>query len=399
VPLLALCKELEIEKDLVEAPQKAPRFLLINGRLRPAPLSPSAFFTSPLFGIKTKWNVVRDIFGHSTPPAGEESVASFVRRKFSAELLDKLVGPFVSGIYAGDPEILSLQAAFPQLYEAEKSSGGVIRGMMRAAKSKVGPRERAKLCSFRDGNETLVGGLATSLGTNFRCNNRVVSIQNESTSGSSNTPKFVVNLETQDGPQTLLADQLVMAAPAIRAGTLLKEISSEFSENLPGIQYAIMAVVSLGYKKSRVSHSMNGFGFLVPRSEGLRILGCVWNSSLFPARAPEDCVLLTSFIGGVTDPEAITLSPEQLASTAHNEIAPLMGIKERPAFSHVELYERAIPQYNLGHPARIQRLEAALEHRSNLKVIGNYLHGPAIGACVEEAMRAADELSKLACPR
>jgi oxygen-dependent protoporphyrinogen oxidase len=398
-PLLALCKELGIEKDLVEAPQKAPRYLLVKGKLRPAPLSPPAFFTSPLFGIKTKWSVVRDLFGHSAPPAEEESVASFVRRKFSEELLDKLVGPFVSGIYAGDPEILSLQAAFYQLYEAERSSGSVIRGMMRAAKSKDGPRERAKLCSFRDGNETLVQALAISLGTNLRCNTRVVGIQNEGASGGSNTPKFVVNLETQDGPQTFLADQLVMAAPANSAGTLLKEINSEFSEQLPGIEYAKMAVVSLGYKKSRASQSMDGFGFLVPRSEGIRILGCVWNSSLFPSRAPEGHILLTSFIGGATDPEAITLSPEELAATAHREIAPLLGIEETPAYSHVELYARAIPQYNLGHPARIQGLEAALKHRPNLKVIGNYLHGPAIGACVEEALRAAGELSKLACPR
>ena len=134
-----LCRDLAIENELVEAPPSAPRFLLIKGQLKPAPLSPPAFFASSLFSLSTKWSILRDIFGRTSPPADDESVADFTRRKFSAELLDKLVGPFVSGIYAGDPEKLSLRAAFPQLHEAERATGSIIRGMMRAAKSKPGP--------------------------------------------------------------------------------------------------------------------------------------------------------------------------------------------------------------------------------------------------------------------
>jgi oxygen-dependent protoporphyrinogen oxidase len=392
-PLLALCKELGIEKDVVEAPAKAPRFLLIDGRLQAAPLSPPAFFISSLFGARTKWSVVRDLLGRSKSSSTEESVAGFVRRKFSAELLDKLVGPFVSGIHAGDPEKLSLRAAFPQLYEAEKNSGSIIRGMMRAAKSKQGPRERPKLCSFREGNETLVRALAANLGANLRCSTKVVAIQNDGAGSGAKGQRFVVDVQTEYGSETFIADYLVMAAPTNVAGSLLKSVSPVYPEVLGGIEYAKMAVVSLGYRKSVVEHSMDGFGFLVPRSEGMRVLGTVWNSSLFPARAPEDCLLLTSFIGGATDPEAIRLSSEDLVSTAHNEIGPLMGIEENPVFSHVEIYERAIPQYNLGHPARVEALNKAQITRPNLKLIGNYLHGPAIGACVEEALKAASELA------
>jgi protoporphyrinogen/coproporphyrinogen III oxidase len=389
-PLLALCKELRIEKELVEAPQKAPRFLLIDGKLQAAPLSPPAFLTSPLFSAKTKWSVVRDLFGRSAAPGEEESVAAFVRRKFSAELLDKLVGPFVSGIYAGDPEMLSLQGAFPQLYEAEKSVGSVIRGMIRNAKSKPGPKERPRLCSFREGNETLVRALAANLGANLKCGARVVTIRNESAGSGPPGVRFVVDVQNTG---TYIADGLVMAAPTNVAGLLLKNMNLEFPDEINKIEYAKMAVVSLGYTKSAVKHSMHGFGFLVPRSEGLRILGTVWNSSLFPARAPEGCILMTSFVGGATDPEAIQLSREELAETAHREIAPFLGIEGTPAFSNVEIYERAIPQYNLGHTGRIEALTKSSVTPINLKLIGNYLHGPAIGACVEEALKAAGELA------
>ena len=391
-PLLQLCQELGISEQLVEAPAKAPRFLLLSGKLQAAPLSPPAFLTSSLFSARTKWSVVRDLLGRSSPPLEEEGVAAFVRRKFSDELLDKLVGPFVSGIYAGDPEKLSFRAAFPHLHEAEKTAGSIIRGMIQVAKSKQGPRTRARLCSFRDGNETLVQALGAVLRTNLLCDARVTAIRNEELASGPKGQRFIVDVETPQKPENLIADYLVMAAPANVAGPLLQNAGKEFEESLGGIEYAKMAVVSLGYRKTTVGHSMDGFGFLVPRSEGVQVLGTVWNSSLFPARAPEGFILMTSFIGGATDPSAVTLSNEELVAIAHREISPLMSISENPIFSHVEKYERAIPQYNLGHTARIASLEKAVETRRNLKLIGNYLHGPAIGACVDEALKAAREL-------
>ncbi len=154
-PLIELCRDLGIEGQLVQAPRHAARYVLVDGALRQVPLSPPAFFASSLFSAGTKWSILRDLFGRSRPPEEDESVAAFVRRKFSAELLEKLVGPFVSGIYAGDPERLSLRGAFAQLHAAEKSAGSIVRGMMRAARAKKGPRERPTLLSFRDGNETL----------------------------------------------------------------------------------------------------------------------------------------------------------------------------------------------------------------------------------------------------
>ena len=162
--LRELCAELGVSKELLQAPPHAPRFVLIDGKLRPVPMSPPAFFLSSLINGSTKWALMRDLLGKSIPPDGDESVAAFVRRKFSPQLLDRLVGPFVSGIYAGDPERLSVRSAFPQLYEAEKAAGSIVRGMLRLAKSKKGPRERPTLQSFREGSDTLVRALANNLG-------------------------------------------------------------------------------------------------------------------------------------------------------------------------------------------------------------------------------------------
>jgi protoporphyrinogen/coproporphyrinogen III oxidase len=389
-PQLAdLCRDLGIENELLSAPPRAPRFLLLGGQLKRAPLSPSAFFGSSLFGIRTKASVFRDLFGHTKPPDSDESVAAFIRRKFSAELLDTLVGPFVSGIYAGDPERLSLRAAFPQLHDAERTTGSVIRGMLRAAKSKKRPKHKSTLQSFREGNETIVRALAANLGPALRAG---VSVTEFRLSNTASPSRYEITLAANGATEQISSDSIVLATPTPVTANLLRTIHSQFSSTLASIEYAPIAVVSLGYPKSAVGRSLGGFGFLIPRSEKLRTLGTVWNSSLFPNRAPADHVLLTAFIGGATDPQAPVLSSEELVAIIHQEIAPLLQIHQTPAFSNVTLYPRALPQYNLGHLDRIAR---ASEHGlgcENLWLAGNYLRGPAIGACIEQAQSIAQEI-------
>jgi protoporphyrinogen/coproporphyrinogen III oxidase len=387
--LLDLCRDLGIQNQLLEAPHRAPRFLLVNGQLKPAPLSPPAFFASSLFSAKTKWSILRDALGRSTPPHVDESVAAFTRRKFSSELLDKLVGPFVSGIYAGDPEKLSLRAAFPQLHEAERAAGSIIRGMIRAAKSKKGPKPRPTLQTFRDGNETLIKALAANLGPALRCGVEVTAIQRGGTELPQADERFVVDAKITNCAETIIADRLILAVPTYVAGKL---VHPEVASSLEEIEYAPIAVVSLGYHRQDVGHSLEGFGFLIPRSEGLRTLGTVWNSSLFPNRAPQGSVLLTSFIGGVTDPQAVSRSAEEISAIVHREISRILSIRNQPIFSSVQIYERAIPQYTIGHTARVADLQRESSSLLNLKLVGNYLRGPAIGACIEQALAVADEI-------
>jgi oxygen-dependent protoporphyrinogen oxidase len=390
--LLNLCRELHIDEQLLQAPPAAPRYVLVNGTLRPVPLNPPAFIASSLFSPVTKLRVLRDILGRSSPPKSDESIAAFTRRKFSRELLDKLVGPFVSGIYAGDPEKLSLRSAFPQLYEAEKSAGSVIRGLLFSARKRAAAAEKPTLQTFREGNQTLIQALAANLGSNLRCS--VTAQRIKPTSAPLDPSTFEVTLLANGREELLTSNRLIIATSAQQAATLIHDVDPQFESALSPIAYAPVAVVSLGYPKSAVQHSLEGFGFLVPRSSGLRILGTVWNSFLFPNRAPDGHVLLTSFAGGATDPSAISLPESEIVSTVHCELAAVLGVSQPPSFSHVQAWHRAIPQYNLGHIQHMNQLTQMQSKYPSIRLIGNYLRGPALGACVEQALTVAQETIK-----
>jgi oxygen-dependent protoporphyrinogen oxidase len=386
--LMDLCHELGLDNQILPAPP-APRFVLLDCLLRPAPLSPPAFFASSFFGLKTKWSVFRDAIGRSVPPANEESVAAFVRRKLTPESLEKLVGPFVSGIYAGDPEKLSLRASFPQLYDAESQTGSIVRGLVRLGKQiKQTGRPRRTVFTFRDGNETLVRALATQIGPALRTNVRVTRI------ARCEDASFDVQLESNGQSETVSTKALILATPTDITGTLLASLDSSFESLLNGVEYAPVAVVSLGYRRTEIQHSLDGFGFLVPRSAGLRVLGTVWNSSLFPGRIPEGHVLMTSFVGGVSDPAAVRLSPEELANLVHCQISPLLSASGNPAFSNVTVWPRAIPQYNLGHLDRMAAVTNRLKNCPGIWLAGNYLRGPAVGSCVEQATAVSEEVRR-----
>jgi oxygen-dependent protoporphyrinogen oxidase len=383
-----LCADLGIVDQLLEASPKAPRYVLVDGALRPVPMNPPAFFLSPLISGSTKWALARDIFGKSTPPDSDESVAAFIRRKFSGQLLDRLVGPFVSGVYAGDPEKLSMRSAFPSVYEAEKASGSIVRGMLKIAKAKNGPRERPTLNTFRQGNETIVRALANKLGAAILSQTRAKKIYRQ------NDGSYALALEDITAAEPVQAKSVIFATPTDITGALLSQLDSSFESLLTSVEYAAVAVVSLGYRKSDVGHPLDGFGFLVPRSACLRILGTVWNSSLFPGRAPEGHALLTTFVGGSTDPSAAKLQREELSSLVHREIAPLLSIKNAPAFSNVTIWPRALPQYNLGHGDRLASIARNLDRFPGIFLAGNYLRGPAIGSCVEQALAVAEAVKK-----
>lgn len=394
--LAAVCRDLELLDQRVLADPKAPRYVLIDGKLQNVPMGPG-LLGSPFMAGGTRIAILRDILGKSHAPEPDESIADFVRRKFSATLLERLVAPFVSGVYAGDPEKLSLRAAFPILYEAEVASGSIIRGafaVLKQRKAKKGntPQEKPTLQTFRQGNETLIRALAKKLGEHLVCNVQVTSIEPLDPGRDAKASRFLVFLRTPRGAEKIETERLILAIPPNAAGNLLASLNPTFEAQLNPMEYAAVGVVSLGYRKEDVSHGLAGFGFLVPRSAGLSVLGTVWNSSLFPGRAPEGHALLTSFVGGATNPVIIQKSPEELASLVHREITPLLGIGKEPVFSNVTIWPRALPQYNLGHTARLNAIEKLRTAFPGLYFVGNYLNGPAIGTCVEHALKVAGEI-------
>ena len=394
--ITSVSTELGLLSERLLANPKAPRYVLINGKLQNVPLGPG-IFASPLMSGGTRLALLRDIFGHSTPPEPDESIAALVRRKFSPTLLDRLVGPFVSGIYAGDPEKLSLRAAFPILYEAEKTSGSVLRGALKIRKaSKVAagetPRDKPTLQTFQDGNESLIQALADRLGNSLYCGVEVASLLSLDAGREPTAPRFRATLRTPRGEEAIEAERLVLAVPTNVAGKLLASLQPDFESPFCSIEYAGIAVVSLGYRKEDVANSLDGFGFLVPRSSGLAVLGTVWNSSLFAGRAPDGHALLTSFVGGATNPAALKQSPEKLVALVHRELTPLLGIRKEPVFRNVTIWPRAIPQYNLGHTARLATIEKSRANFPGLYFVGSYLNGPAIGTCIEYALKVANEI-------
>ncbi len=387
--LRQLCRELRIENQVLTAPEKLPRYLLLDGRLNPAPLSPPAFFLSPLFSARTKWSVVRDALGKTKPPnfanASDESVANFVRRKFGSELLEKLVGPFVSGIYAGNPEKLGLRSAFPQLYDAENSRGSVVRGLLRGKKS--GPRT---LASFAGGNQVLTDAIAASLGAALHLDCAATRVAHSPHWAPGRfMVEFAASGESADAG-TIYTDHVIVATPAPAAGRLLAELDAKFAPFFEAISYVPMAVVSLGYRREAVTNSLHGFGFLAPRGSGLRTLGCVWNSSLFADRAPEDSALLTSFVGGAFDSGAALLPPQELQNIVHQELRRVLGISESPVIANVQIWPQAIPQYDLEHFRRGITFSQKVAGFPGLALAGNYLDGPAVGTVVDRARKVAD---------
>jgi oxygen-dependent protoporphyrinogen oxidase len=338
-----------------------------------------------LFSARTKWRIYSELAQKSSPPDDDESIAAFVRRKFGDELLDKLVGPFVSGIYAGDPERLSLRAAFPKVHEFELEYGSVLRGAMKSRPPKGTPR--AGLCSFRDGMGTLPRAIGARLGTLLLTGSSVSALRHAKANGK---PWFEIDMTRGNQRETIAASAVVVAAPTNFASDILQGLSDQFAPLYSRIEYAPLAVVSACYRREQLKRPAEGFGFLVPRSERLRVLGTVFNSSLFPGSAPENMVCFTSFAGGATDPKFFDLSDTEIAETIGSEVASVLGILGNPVATNLHRYARALPQYNLGHIQTVKSLESLAATMPGLFLAGNYLSGPSIGACVEQAFRTAE---------
>jgi oxygen-dependent protoporphyrinogen oxidase len=384
-PLLRLIESLGLQEQLLRADQRAPRYILFRGKLIPAPFAPPSLLTSPLLGAGTKWRILTEMFHHTHPPADDESIAAFIRRKFGKQLLDVLVAPFVSGVYAGDPEKLSLRAAFPKLHEFEATYGSVLKGAMKSRPPKG--TSRAGLCSFRLGMETLPRALAARLDDMLLTESSVATMRRGRPNGK---PWFEIEFTRRNHRETIAANAVIVATPTNAAGEILQGLSDRFPEAFSHIEYAPVAVVSAGYRRDQIRQSTDGFGFLVPRSEKLRVLGTVWNSSLFPGRAPDAMVCFTSFAGGATDADLCALPDNEIMETICGEVASVLGISGAPMIARVQRYARALPQYNLGHSATLATLDEIASAIPGLFLAGNYFSGPSIGSCVEQANQTAE---------
>jgi oxygen-dependent protoporphyrinogen oxidase len=386
-PILGLTKQVGMEGELLTADPKAPRYVLQRGKLREIPMSPKALLTSSLLTAGSRWKIASEALRKTHPPAQEESVADFVRRKFGHEILEYLVAPFVSGVYAGDPEKLSLKAAFPSLEEWEREYGSILRGAMKPRPADQKSSGPPPLCTFRRGLGSLMRAIGEKLGGNLRLGTTASAIHR---TGEAARPAYEVRVTSHGQEESIRADAVVVAAPAYVGSHLVSRVSNSLASTLSGIAYAPVAVVAAEYYAQQIGHPLQGFGFLVPRSEKLHILGTVLNSSLFPGRAREGQAVMTSFVGGATNPEIVQKPEGEIADLVHAENARVLNIAGLPILTAVFRYPKALPQYNLGHGHIVEAIRDGERANPGLFFSGNYLEGPALGKCIEMGNLTAD---------
>lgn len=390
-----LCDAVGIGARLVEARREADRRFIYKKAARGAgapggrgnlillPVSPPAFFTSNILPLRAKLRLFLEPFIPPRRGGAEESVGDFVRRRLGQPWLDYLVGPFVSGVYAGDPEKLSMQWAVKTIHGIEQAHGSLIRGALARRK---GPAPKGRLISFPEGLEELTGALAGMLGQDLHLETEVRALD-RSPEG------FVLHTRAADGSEARLhAREVVLAVPADVAGRLLSGLAPGRGDALAEIPYSPVVSVALGFQDPDLAARVNGFGFLVPRVEGLGILGCLFSSSIFDDRAPPGAVGLTALVGGATAPEALEMEEEDLLAMVLRELRKALGPLPDPVFRHVARWPRAIPQYNLGHGRFVALAHSLQQEFPGLHVAGNILHGISLSDCIQNAEQLCGSL-------
>jgi len=388
---LALVGELGLESRLVQARSSAARrFVMRGGRLHEVPTGAGAFLGTGLLGLTAKLRLLGEPFIPRRRATDDESVHSFASRRIGADAADVLVDAMVAGVYAGDSRQLSLEATFPKMLNMERDHGGLFRAMIarrRDRSSGGGPAGPAGvLTSFDGGMQTLIDGLTDSCGDSLKLETAATRVERIDTGG--------YRVLLRDAPP-VEAETVVLACPAWFASELLCDLDEELAGDVGGIASAPVVVAHLGFAREGLGHDLNGFGFLVPSSEDAQILGALWSSSIFPARSANDRALLTCMIGGARNPQAADLDDARLLQLVLKDLHKTMGIAATPEFTRVLRHPRGIPQYTLGHPERLARIDTRVATHTGLVLSGNSYRGVAINACVAEASRlAAPTLAK-----
>ena len=357
------------------------RYILRDGALHALPMTPPAFLKSKLWSLPGKLRLLGEPFiGRAE---NEETIAQFVERRLGREFLDYAINPFVAGVYAGNPEQLSVRAAFPKLYALEEKYGGLIKGQIRGRKERKKraeqSKDRARMFAFRNGMQVFPEALAHAMAPHVQCGIRIRLIREIQKRGKRT---YEISGTRKGKPFRVNADAVITAVPSYSTSKLLSSVDKALTTTLEKIYYPPVVEVFLGFKKSDVQRDLDGFGFLVPAREQRRILGTIWSSSLFPNRAPEGHVALTTFVGGSRQPELTEQNDEKIVETVTDELGAIMGVSGRPAYRRIARWERAIPQYNLGHLSIIGQLEQFERQHPGIFISGNFRGGISVGDCI-----------------
>ena len=391
--LRQLCAGLQLESALQFPEQGANnRYVVRNGRLHRMPLTPPALMRSSLFSLRAKLAVLKEPFIRTAAPEEEETLAEFTSRRLGREFLDYAIDPFVSGVYAGRPEELSVKAGFPRLYRLEQRYGSLLKGAIlsgrerrrQAPDKEAGQsKQSAPLFSFVGGMQTLVDRLTENLpqvwtGTTVRAIEAAAS-------------GYQVTVEDSHGPVRLTARILVLAVPAHAYDNLGLRLDLPIGDLLQ-IPYPPVTSVFFGYQHDPGGRELDGFGFLVPRRENRRILGTIWNSALFPGRCPAGGAALTTFLGGRRQPHIAGWSNSDLTDVVGAELTELLGLKRPPDEVVIRRWPHAIPQYLRGHQSTLDGLLGCEQKHPGLYFTGNFRGGISVGDCIDRAHKLSERI-------
>jgi oxygen-dependent protoporphyrinogen oxidase len=387
---VSLCRELGLEARLVPTTPPRTAYVLRGGVLRPLsegsflgfPVSVQSLARSPLFSWRGKLRMACEVMVPRSSSDEDESIASFVRRRFGTEAVNYLAEPLLAGIHAGDAERLSMRALFPRLLEAEQRSGSVLRSVRARSGTFTHPSSASAFVSLAGGIRELVDALAASLPVGrVRLSERVTELRR---AGG-------FTIESTGG--TIRARAVVLSVPAYAAAGLLLGIDTPLAALCDAVPYASTATVAFGFRRSQIRHPLNGTGFVVPRVERNPLLASTWVTSKWPGRAPEGCALLRAFLGGGRDPHRLERTDAELVAAARQALSDALGIEGDPIFSRLYRYTRQSPQYEVGHLQRIAGIEQRLSHVPGLFLAGSGFRAIGIPDCIadgrEMASRAA----------
>lgn len=404
-PTAALVERLGLTTELCRADGAAStRFLFYNGCLHAIPSGPVAFLRSPILSRRARLRVLLEPFVPRGSQGADETVHEFASRRVGAEAAEVLADAMVSGLFAGSARELSLASTFPALAALEAEHGSLVRGLIaRRRKARTENRERGysrnglgpggRLSSFRQGLGTLIHRLATALEGAVLCDQQVVSVEPVARANAVAPAHGAFRWRVTTAAGTRLeADAVVVAVASRDASSLLINADRVLAQTVGMMPTAAVVVVALGFETRALGGLPSGFGFLVPRNQGLRTLGCVWDSSVFPGRTPGGTMLLRCILGGAHDANAMQADDESLGWIARRDLETAMGITASPILARVYRHPLGIAQYVCGHRDRLNLVEQRLRELPGLWVAGSSYYGVSINACVDKARRQADEI-------
>ena len=393
---MELVKELGIENRLARSSDLArKRFIYSGKKLHRLPETPQAFFSSNLLSLRGRLRILGEPFAPPPPKDVDESLGDFARRRLGPEALEKLLDPMVTGIFAGDPDRMSLHSCFPLIHDLERKYGGLVKGMiaLRKERSRAGEKREMSagpggvLMSFDTGVQALTDVLADRLSEGLHTG---VAVENVKMRDG----RFLLSLVENGQRGEVDTDALVMATPAYDAAAALGPLDPALAEALSAIPYSPISVVALGYEQAGLGNPLDGFGFLIPRGEKRKILGALWDSSVFPNRAPHGMALIRAMVGGVRNPELAELPPEELIALTRAELAVTMGIAASPTLARAFFHQKGIPQYLVGHGNALERIDARLAAFPGLYLNSNAYRGIALNDCVLQSRLTAGRIAR-----